>query len=550
MKNKLWIFLILLGVLSLFSIGVITDAQENTSIEMPEQVPLTEKSANAKQIYTDLMYAVYLQEFNQDLSAARRIYDRLVQQTPDSAFVWYKRGQLRKTMQDIRGAELDTEKALELNPSHIPATWQLAQILFERASNTARKKNRDELVTELFTALKKVTELDPDHLNAHNLLADLSFRLNEYSTAEKSYKALTRILPFEPVFHKRLGDIYVELKQPEEAIDAYQRVIRIKSDDVEALTALGDLYNDLQRSEEAIDAYQRIIKIQPNDQITLKALGNLYLTTGKLRDAQEAFKNALILVPQDIGANFGMGLALEELAQNAIRSGNGNPLDESSELPELIQAAETHLKRVIFSAKEFIENNENQSQRVNYQELLNSAQYALAKVYVLDEKLDEAEVAFTQLLADDPDHIGANFGIASVYQTQGEFKQAETYLLKTLSLQRTHVYALNALGYLYAEQGTRLDEAEALIQRALKKYPKNGMFLDSLGWVFLKQGRIAESVTTLESANQNMPDNVEILMHLGDAYIQSGETEKARRVWQQAQTIAPDNDEIQKRLKQ
>ena len=119
MKSNLWIFLILLSSVCLFSIVVVTDAQEETTVETPEPVPLTDASKKAKKVYTQLMHAVYLQSFDKDITNAKRIYDMLVQQNPDSAFVWYKRGQLRYRMQDIRGAEDDTRKAIELNPSHI-----------------------------------------------------------------------------------------------------------------------------------------------------------------------------------------------------------------------------------------------------------------------------------------------------------------------------------------------------------------------------------------------------------------------------------------------
>ena len=510
MKNRLWIFLILWSVLYLFSIGVVAEAQDSPTIETAEQVTLTAASEDAKHVYTQLMHAVYLQAINKDLRAAESIYNKLVEQSPDSAYIWYKRGQLRTKVQDIRGAEIDTRKALELNPSYIPATWQLAQILVGRATYSGKR------IREALTTLKKVTELDPDHLNAHYMLADLAYELEQYPIAETSYKALTRILPFDPHFHRRLGHIYYRLEQPQEAIDAYQRVIRIKSDDLEAL----------------------------------RALGQLYLTSGKFTDAQQSYQQLLALVPQDIRGNLGLGLVYQELAQQAIRSENGNSSNESVDLSTLIQKAETYLERAILLSKEFISKSDNASQREGYQKLVTDAQFALANVYIIFEKLDKAEEVFEQVLVDDPDHVEAMYGIASVYQTMGVFDKAETYLRKTLLLQPTHKYALNALGYLYAEQGTHLDEAEALIKRALKQAPTSGAFLDSLGWVFFKQGRFAESVTTLESANQYLPDNVEILMHLGDAYDKSGEPEKARRVWQQAQTIAPDNAEIQERLKQ
>ena len=516
MRNKLRIFFSLLCVLCLLSMGVVTDAQENSQSEMPEQVPLTEASEKAKQVYTQLMYAAYLQSFNKDIKEARNIYDELVKLAPESAYVWYKRGQLLNIMQNIRRAEQDTRRALELDPSHIPATWQLSQILVKRASYSGRrdiKKVLKEL--KVLETLERVIELDTDHLDAHHVLSDLAFQIGEYQTAETSYKALTRILPFEPTFHERLGDIY----------------------------------NKLGRPHEAIDAYQRVIKIKPNDSNTLRALGQLYLNVGDLTEARQSFEKLLTMMPQDFGSNLGMGLVFQALAENSIHSGNDNPSDELVVKLELVESAETHLLRAISIAKEAVQNSRNQSRRM-HQEHANRAQYALVDVYISFKNFEKAAGVFEKILEDDPDNIVAIYGIGSVYQTTGDFKKAETYLRKTLTLQPTHEDALNGLGYLYAQQGKNLDEAEALIKRALERSPANGAYLDSLGWVFYKQGRFAEAVRTLERANQQLPNNVEILMHLGDAYNKTDEPEKARTFWQQAQTLEPDNSDINERLKQ
>ena len=511
MSNKLRVFLSLLSFLCILSVGVATNAQDNTEIEIPEHVPLTEESENAKQVYTQLMYAVYLQAFNKDSNGARQLYDALVKQTPESAFILYKRGQLKNIMQDIRGAEEDTRKALELNPSHIPTTWQLAQILVKRATYTGGKN-----IDEVYDTLKRVIELDPDHLDAHHVLSDLAYQLGEYSTAETSLKALTRILPFEYTFHERLGDIYFKLD----------------------------------RTQEAIDAYQRVIKIKPNDRNALSSLGELYLKVGKLTEARESFEKVLTMMAQSYRANYGMGLVLEGLAQRASQSGNHNPPDDPVDISELIQSSETHLIRAISISKERVNNSRSRSGRANSQKDVNNAQFALANVYKQYEKFEKAKEVFANMLADDAENVDALYGIGSIYHVLGDFKNAETYLRKTLALHPTHEYALNGLGYLYAQQGKNLDEAEALINRALKILPDNGAFLDSLGWVFFKQGKFAEAVVALENANQQLPNSVEILMHLGDAYNKTGELEKARHTWQQAQTLEPDNSDLQERLKQ
>lgn len=519
MNNKLWIsttklatqLAMLFSVLALFSIALIADAQDVTTAEPDKQVPLTEESQTAKQVYTQLMHAVYLQNAKKDLIQAKMLYDQLVKLSPDSAYVYYRRGQLRYKIQDVPGAEADMEKALEIDDSDILATWQLAQILAHRAYYSQGKN-----VTKVLDTVKRVTELDPTHFMAQQMLADLSFQLREYETAEKALKALTRIMPFEPSFHKKLGDLYQELNRTEEAIEAYKRVVKIKPDDLDAL----------------------------------KAMGFLSLKSGHLEEAQITFEQILTLAPQDVRSNLGLGLVLQEIAYRMQTDDNWTTQNEPIAPQKLITDAERHLGRAIYLSLAIAKQSDNARQQAAYRRLAVDAQYALGNVYLLFEKYEDAEKTFTQLLVNDDEHIGAIYGIASAYQSMGNFDNAETYLRKTLSLEPGHEYALNALGYLYAEKGTKLDEAEALIKRALEQAPEKGEYLDSLGWVFFKQGRFAEAVTMLKKAIQQSPKNVIILIHLGDAYLKNSEPDKARDVWKEAQTIEPENAEIKERLSQ
>ena len=523
MNNKLWIsttklatiLAMLFSVLSLFSIVLIADAQDVTTAEPDEHVPLTEESQTAKQVYTQLMHAVYLQSFNKNLVQTKMLYDQLVKLSPDSAYVYYRRGQLRYEMQDVPGAEADMEKALAIDDSNILATWQLAQILAHRAYYSQGKN-----VTKVLDTVKRVTELDPTHFMAQQMLADLSFQLREYETAEKALKALTRIMPFEPSFHKRLGDLYQELN----------------------------------RTEEAVEAYKRVIKIKPDDIGTLKAMGFLNLKSGHLEEAKKTFEQILTLAPQDVRSNLGLGLVLQELAYRMQTDDNwtsqNEPIAKYYKGQTLITDAEKYLGRAIFLSLAIVNRSDNGRRQATYRRLAVDAQYALGNVYLLFEKYEDAKEIFTQLLANDDEHIGALYGIASAYQSMEDFDNAEAYLRKTLSLEPAHEYALNALGYLYAEKGTKLDEAEALIKRALEQAPEKGEYLDSLGWVFFKQGRFAEAVTMLEKAIQQSPKNVIILIHLGDAYLKNSEPDKARDAWKEAQTVEPENAEIKERLSQ
>jgi tetratricopeptide (TPR) repeat protein len=111
-----------------------------------------------------------------------------------------------------------------------------------------------------------------------------------------------------------------------------------------------------------------------------------------------------------------------------------------------------------------------------------------------------------------------------------------------------HANAYNYLGYLFAERGENLDEAVALITRAVEIEPDNGYFLDSLGWAYYQKGMIAEALPQMERAASLVSDDAVILEHLGDVYLKAGRGREAVEAWRRALTIAPDNAALKEKI--
>ncbi len=94
---------------------------------------------------------------------------------------------------------------------------------------------------------------------------------------------------------------------------------------------------------------------------------------------------------------------------------------------------------------------------------------------------------------------------------------------KCLQLDPEDHAACNYLGYMWAEKGVHLEEALSLIQRAVKLDPKNGAYIDSLGWVLFKLGRNEEALVQLRHAVELIKDDAtwcadisrNVLMKLG-----------------------------------
>jgi len=94
---------------------------------------------------------------------------------------------------------------------------------------------------------------------------------------------------------------------------------------------------------------------------------------------------------------------------------------------------------------------------------------------------------------------------------------------------------LNYFGYMLADRGLRLDEAVALIQRALADEPYNGAYLDSLGWAYFKQGKLDAARTTLEKAVARTAHDPTVREHLGEVYYKLGRPSQALAEWTKAQ---------------
>ena len=81
-----------------------------------------------------------------------------------------------------------------------------------------------------------------------------------------------------------------------------------------------------------------------------------------------------------------------------------------------------------------------------------------------------------------------------------------------------------------------------------KKEPKNGAFLDSLGWVYFRLGDLEEAEHYIEQAAQLERENAVITEHLGDVAEALGDTEKAKNQWKRSLELDPDNRSVRKKL--
>ncbi len=137
----------------------------------------------------------------------------------------------------------------------------------------------------------------------------------------------------------------------------------------------------------------------------------------------------------------------------------------------------------------------------------------LAELY---EKTNDKGKALRVLLEAEkrwPGNTDLLFSLGSALYQQHKVNEALERMEKVILIDPNHASALNFLGYTLVENNQNLDRALALIQRAIKKEPGNGYFLDSLAWVYFKRGNIQKAWQAIQESVQQINDEYEIWEH-------------------------------------
>ncbi|HTO76283.1 MAG TPA: tetratricopeptide repeat protein [Thermoanaerobaculia bacterium] len=143
------------------------------------------------------------------------------------------------------------------------------------------------------------------------------------------------------------------------------------------------------------------------------------------------------------------------------------------------------------------------------------------------------------------------FRLGSSLERAGDFSGAEDAFRKLLELRPDDAATQNYLGYMWADKGVRLDEAYAMLQKAVAREPRNGAYLDSLGWACFRLGRMDAAERNLLEAHRREPDDPTIEEHLGDLQARQGNVERAIAHWERALTLKPEEPEkIRQKLAQ
>ncbi len=183
------------------------------------------------------------------------------------------------------------------------------------------------------------------------------------------------------------------------------------------------------------------------------------------------------------------------------------------------------------------------------QEDAQQAQVAVAESQLLRDagRLPEAYTLMEAAAKRFPKNPDLLYDFALLAEKLGKVDVMEKQLRDVMALAPDNHHAYNALGYSLAERNVRLQEAQALVTKALEMAPGDPFIMDSMGWVHYRMGNLDEAEKFLRRAYALRRDP-EIAVHLGEVLFQKGRQADAQQLWREASAKDPQNDTLRNTL--
>jgi tetratricopeptide (TPR) repeat protein len=481
----------------------------------------------------------------------------------DSA-VWLAR--LYRVRGENEKAEAILEELLKRDPTDPAALEQMAQILLDED----RSADAVDLLGKAMQVAPKPGLLD--------LLGDAYAHLRDFTSAEKCYRQAIDMEPQEPSHRRGLAQALASEGQFEQALAEYKKLAAMDGEDPDNYLRIAEMCRQLNRLDDAEQAILQAKQRAPGSLEVIDSEAMIYEAQGRYPDAIRVLDAAVDTVnAAPAPSNRRMLAYLDEQLARLYRESD-NPTAALKALNNLAALGPEEAERATLltidtyeaerdlahaldaAAKAEAQYPRDREIRVKRAQLLGEQGDAedaaaelrgllthspsdievylyLSQVYTQSHRYAEAETAAAQAgqLAEKNDEKEmVDFSLGDLYEREKKYDQAEAAFQRVLAINPRNAEALNDYGYMLAERGIRLTEAVDLVKRALAEEPRNGAYLDSLGWAYYKQDRLPEAEDALREAVNRERHDPTILDHLGDVYFKRGKVDLAAAQWEQA----------------
>jgi tetratricopeptide (TPR) repeat protein len=518
-------------------------------------------------IYTRMIGDTQSGKINDEMvRSATEQYQKIIAQDPKDVESWLTLGRLYRTANNSVEAEKAYTQVLSLDPNNEDALTGLA-IVYSDVGDTKKAIEKLQAVTNkdpnprtlaaLASAyeqlqdfhsaaevLHKALDLDPDNSRVKHALAWDLLRARSYDEALKNYQELASDDPHDSDALLRIAEIYTEKHDFTKSREYLNKAKAIDPENLEVRYYEVDMLDREGHPDQAIEALKSLLKDTERGTYTdeqkgtrvnlIERLGELYRNSNQNQAAIDAFRqmadleadagpraSAQIIETYRKSKDFKNAKAEADSALQKYPDDRMLKMENASLLADMGK-----VDQAVAQLRSMLKGDHDRETQLNIAQIYENAKRFedMAKPLDAAEKLSETKNEKETVL----------FMRGAMYERLKQNEAAEAQFRKVLELNPDNAQALNYLGYMFADRGVRLDEAQKMISRALELEPDNGAFLDSLGWVYFRENRLddAEHALTRALSRSETGQDPTVHDHLGDVYFKMGKTKDAITQWQ------------------
>ncbi len=476
-----------------------------------------------------------LYRLNNDLVKAENEFKTAVQVQPTSE-------EAVTALSILYNEEGDTSRALEVLNSFPEASRSsklYAALGYTYEQNKAYKK--------AIEAYQKSVDLDHENLDSVRGLAQNLLNDGQTEAALVQFKVIVDADPSDAQTYMRIAEIYRRSGRYDEATDSLKKATALVPDSLEVKFNIAVIDQAQGKYDDAIVILNQLLQKtdhvngqydpseQSNRAIFLERLGSVYREANKPQLANDTFRRMFDLGDenairgyQEIIETYRDQKQWQQATATAEEAAKKFPNDRPMQMVAASQRADMGDSAGAIDQVKLMLKGTGDDRDVYI---------ALAQMYSRIKDWPQAEASINKALElstkrEDKDY--ATFVAGSIYERQKKYDLAEEEFHKVIASDPKNAQALNYLGYMLADRGTRLEEALGYIRRAVALDPQNGAYLDSLGWAYYKMGNYEPAEQNLRLASEKIGSDPTVQAHLGDLYQKTGRLKLATTHWQRA----------------
>ena len=431
-------------------------------------------------------------------------------------------------------AILEFQDAIELDPNAATIHVSIADA-YRRLGKTKRTENH----------LKTALDLDPEEIEASEMLGQLFINQKKYKGAELVFLELSKLYPNNLDYIFTLADLARIQKDWNRAIDYY-----IKGYDINSMTTNGLeqalqialTTNNFDRAEEVCGL---LLEDDPDNTKLLETIRDLYLFSQQYDKAldiinrieknngfsTELFIQKSALYEELNKSDLALNVMYEAFSYDSLN------VDILHRLVSLLMEKDKYEQAILYNQRIINHFPDDPRGFINTAVMALSGkkpedailalspnsdkfiqdftvQYLLGTAYYQLQDFNNAKLHLAQALSIYPESRNTKHNLALIYDSTEMWDDSDKLYLELIATDSTDAQAFNNYAYSLVERGENVDFALELATNAIRLSPRSAAYLDTVGWIYYKLDRFEDALKYIRKSLAIDASNATIKGHL------------------------------------